>query len=99
MVAVITDALDRRVTSSGPVNLEFGTRRSLLEAIAVLEQVLGHKVAVEHTDPRPGDIRDSQADQSRLRELFSDVSPVGFCEGLRATVQWFTKKLVDEPAR
>ncbi|MGH3922762.1 MAG: NAD-dependent epimerase/dehydratase family protein [Egibacteraceae bacterium] len=88
VTAVIADAVRRRVTSDGPVNLAFGSRRSLLAAIAELERVLGHAVEIRHTAPRPGDVRDSQADQTRLHELFPDIEPFGFIEGLRATVEW-----------
>ncbi|MFF7592614.1 NAD-dependent epimerase/dehydratase family protein [Kitasatospora purpeofusca] len=86
---VITDAVLRRVVSADPVNLAFGTRTSLLELVGELESVLGHPVEVAHTGPRPGDVRDSQADNARLRELFPDVRPVPLREGLERTAAWF----------
>ncbi|KJY30049.1 NAD-dependent epimerase/dehydratase family protein [Streptomyces sp. NRRL S-495] len=86
---VITDAVLRRVVSADPVNLAFGTRTSLLELVGELESVLGHAVEVAHTEPRPGDVRDSQADNARLRELFPDVRPVPLREGLERTAAWF----------
>lgn len=89
VVAVIVDALHREVTSDGPVNLAFGSRRTLLDVVGELGAVLGHEAQVAHTDPRPGDVRHSQADQTRLRALFPDVDPVSFEEGLAATVAWF----------
>jgi len=88
LTAVITEAVRRRVTSPTPVNLAFGSRRSLLEVVAELEQVLGRPLEVEHSPARTGDVRDSQADQRRLRELFPDVAPVEFADGLAATVGW-----------
>ncbi len=72
-----------------PVNLAFGTRVSLLELIDVLGKVLGRDLERHHTEPRSGDVRDSQADQTRVRAMFPDVEPVGLEEGLRATVEWF----------
>ncbi|MDY0816407.1 NAD-dependent epimerase/dehydratase family protein [Kitasatospora purpeofusca] len=86
---VITDAVLRRVVSADPVNLAFGTRTSLLELVGELESVLGRPVEVAHTEPRPGDVRDSQADNARLRELFPDVRPVPLREGLERTAAWF----------
>lgn len=86
---VITDAIVRRVTSPTPVNLAFGGRLSLLEAIEVLERILGKTVARAHQDPRAGDVRDSQADQTRLRGLFPHIEPMDFEDGLRRTVDWF----------
>jgi UDP-glucose 4-epimerase len=89
VVRVLAAAVVQRVAAEGPVNLAFGSRRTLLEAITVLEQVLGHPVEVAHVDPRPGDVRHSQADQARFRSLFPDIEPVGFEDGLRHTVDWF----------
>ena len=86
---VITDAIVRRVTSPTPVNLAFGGRLSLLEAIEVLEGILGKTVVRAHQEPRAGDVRDSQADQTRLRGLFPHIEPVDFEDGLRRTVDWF----------
>lgn len=89
LVEVIGDALARRVTSETPVNLAFGGRASLLEAIEVLERILGHPLERRHEPTRPGDVRDSQADQTRLRALVPEVQPVPFEEGMRRTVAWF----------
>jgi len=86
---VITDAIVRRVTSPTPVNLAFGGRLSLLEAIEVLERILGKTVVRAHQESRAGDVRDSQADQTRLRGLFPHIEPVDFEDGLRRTVDWF----------
>ncbi len=41
VIAVLSDAIHRKVTDPEPVNLAFGTRVSLLELIDVLEKVLG----------------------------------------------------------
>jgi UDP-glucose 4-epimerase len=46
----------------------------------------------KHVDPRPGDVRDSQADQTRLRHLFPGVPPMPLDEGLRRTVDWFRRR-------
>ncbi|PLS76127.1 MAG: GDP-mannose 4,6-dehydratase [Actinobacteria bacterium] len=90
VTAVIADAVHRRVTSETAVNLAFGGRFSLIEVIAYLEQVVGHPLERQHHEPRPGDVRDSQADQTTLRALFPDIKPIELDEGLRRTVDWFT---------
>jgi UDP-glucose 4-epimerase len=79
------------VTDPDPVNLAFGTRVSLLELIDLLGDVIGHPLPCRHTEPRAGDVRDSQADQSRIRRLFPDIEPVALEAGLQATVEWFRK--------
>jgi UDP-glucose 4-epimerase len=86
---VIADAVARGVTSTTPVNLAFGTRTDLLTLIAELEAILGQSLAVEHVEPRPGDVKHSQADSTRLQELFPDIVPTALPDALRATVDWF----------
>jgi UDP-glucose 4-epimerase len=86
---VLVDAVRRGVTSSTPVNLAFGTRTDLLSLVAELEAVLGTRLTVEHTEARAGDVKHSQADATRLRELFPDVVPTALPDALRATVEWF----------
>ncbi|HET7487417.1 MAG TPA: NAD-dependent epimerase/dehydratase family protein [Acidimicrobiales bacterium] len=92
VAAVLAEAVGRRVTSPRPVNLAFGTRVSLLELVAELEDVLGRPLEITHLPPRTGDVRASQADQTRLRELFPDARPVTLRDGLAATVDWFRSR-------
>jgi UDP-glucose 4-epimerase len=93
VAAVLADAVERRVTAPAPVNLAFGSRRSLLEVIEALERVHGRRVTVEHMAPRAGDVRHSQADDRRLRSLFPSAEPVAFETGLSETVEWFERQL------
>lgn len=86
---VLADAAIRGVSDLDPVNLAFGSRTSLNSLIGLIGDALGTQPQVTHTDPRAGDVRDSQADNSRLRALFPDVEPVPLVEGVRATVEWF----------
>jgi UDP-glucose 4-epimerase len=86
---VLRAAIHRGVTHEEPVNLAFGTRTNLLELIELLERLMGHPLEVEHTPPRVGDVRHSQADSTRLRKLFAEVEPVGLEPALRATLEWF----------
>jgi UDP-glucose 4-epimerase len=86
---ILTRAVTGRVRCDQPVNLAFGGRYDLLTVLDLLEGILGHRVTRKHVDPRPGDVRDSQADRARLEGLFPDVSPVPLEEGLRRTVEWF----------
>ena len=89
----VTDILARaavdKVSSDMPVNLAFGSRRTLLDVISELEAILGRQLPVEHLPARVGDVRESQAGNDRLRGLFADAEPADFSEGLRATVDWF----------
>jgi len=89
VVDILVTSLLEATTTATAVNLAFGVRCSLLELVATLEEVLERPVTRHHVDPRPGDVRDSQADQTRLRALFPEARPVALVDGLRATVAWF----------
>ena len=92
VVRVLADALDRRVTADGPVNLAFGSQVTLLQVLAELERLLGRPVDRYHVDPRPGDVRHSQADATHLAGHFPGIEPVPFSEGLARTVAWFQQR-------
>lgn len=86
---LLTRAVTEQVASPEPVNLAFGTRTNLLDVVALLEQLLGTKLEREHLEARKGEVRHSQADNGRLRELFPSVEPVDLKTGLSRTVDWF----------
>lgn len=85
----ITEAVIHQVSDLDPFNLAFGTRTSLNGLIDELSGVLGFSPPVRYTATRAGDVRDSQADHSRLSERFPQVVPVPLSEGLTRTVDWF----------
>jgi UDP-glucose 4-epimerase len=89
VTSVIRESLHRRVTHDDPVNLAFGTRTSLNDLLGLLEARLGRETRRDQLPPRDGDVRHSQADNSSLRRLFPDVTPIELEEGLAATVEWF----------
>ncbi|WP_030905997.1 NAD-dependent epimerase/dehydratase family protein [Streptomyces sp. NRRL F-5126] len=86
---VLTEALLRRIVEPHPVNLAFGTCMSLLDLITELEAATGRGARRKHTASRTSDVPHSQADSTRLRAVFPNVTPVPIQEGLRATASWF----------
>lgn len=93
LCAVVHDAIQRKVYSPDPVNLAYGTNTSLLELVALLEGQLGRPLEKRFTEPRVGDVKASQADSSRIRELFPTVEPVTLEVGAAATITWFTQQV------
>ena len=89
VTGVLATAALKGVTADRPVNLAFGTRTSLLAVIAHLEHLFDRPLEVQHVEPRSGDVRDSQADNTRLHQLFPNTRPVEFRDGLAATLAWF----------
>lgn len=86
---VLVEAVTNRVWYRGPVNLAFGSRTSLRELIALLEEVSGRTVAIDRQPARTGDVRDSQADNSILRRLFPQAQSEPLRCGLDQTLRWF----------
>jgi UDP-glucose 4-epimerase len=87
-VEVLADCVERRVVSDDPVNLAFGTRTSVNEAVALISEVLGRELEIIHQAPRPGDVRHSQASNAALLALFPTVVPISLRAGLSTTVSW-----------
>jgi UDP-glucose 4-epimerase len=85
---VLTRTVTERVIAPEPVNLAFGSRIDLLALVDLMGDLMGRPLAVAHLAARVGDVRDSQADGSKVRALFPDLEPVSLTEGLRATIDW-----------
>jgi len=69
------------------VNVGTGGRVSLLEVVATLNATLGTSLEPEFRPSRAGDVRDSQASLTRVRELLGYEPEVDFAEGLRRTLR------------
>jgi nucleoside-diphosphate-sugar epimerase len=70
-------------------NVACGQRHTLLELVAILNNILGSHSTSIHTAPRPGDVRHSLADLTAAQEALSYRAGVDFHEGLRRTVAWY----------
>ena len=91
VVDVLVDALDRRVSLDSPVNLAFGKRISLLEVLNQMEELLGVVPKVIFTEPRVGDVTNSENDPTLLRSVFSSIRPVAMNQALEQTVAWLSE--------
>jgi UDP-glucose 4-epimerase len=98
VTSVLSAAALHRVTHDRPVNLAFGTRCDLVHVLDELGVILGRPIPRHHVPARPGDVRDSQADQAPLRQLFPSARPTSLREGLQRTVQWFRQQRAAHPA-
>lgn len=86
---VLLDACERQLSHPEPVNLAFGTNTTLLALVSKIEEAAGLTAEVQHREPRPGDVKHSQADNAVLRSLFPQIAPVSLEQGLAETVAWF----------
>ena len=92
-VANVVDGVLRAVESPRAVgqviNLATGGRVSLNRLLAIVQELAGTNLEPRYGPPRPGDVRDSQADISKAQRLLDFRVIVPLEEGLRQTLAWF----------
>ena len=69
-----------------------GGRITLNQAWAALQKIEGVRIDPVYGPPRPGDVRDSQADVTRAVAELGHAPRYSFEEGLRLTLEWYRKK-------
>ena len=79
---------------SGAFNIASGTRVTINRLAALLDEVSGLAVKVEHAPPRKGDVRHSLADVSAARAAFGFDPIVTLETGLREYMAWAQGALV-----
>lgn len=75
--------------AGGVYNVARGDRVSVNELAETLMSIMDKDIRPVHEAARPGDVRDSQADSTRARELLGWEPGTTFDEGLRKTVEFF----------
>jgi nucleoside-diphosphate-sugar epimerase len=71
------------------INVAGGGRISLLEVLRTLQNILRKEVAPAFGPPREGDVRDSQADIHKARQMLGYEPRTPLEDGLRRTVDWY----------
>jgi len=74
------------------INVACGERVSLLEILEILYGLAGRRVAPRFEPSRPGDVRDSLADITLVKELVGYEPTVSFPVGLSRTLDHFRRK-------
>ena len=95
-ISNITDANIKAAQTTfglgGVANVANGERVSLNELFEVMKKVTGRDdVLPIYEAPRKGDVKHSQADNSRAREWFGYEKLVGLEEGIAKTIDWWKK--------
>jgi UDP-glucose 4-epimerase len=99
LVSVLADAALKKVASPSPVNLAFGTRTTIVDLAKKIGLISGRSIDLQFVRVRPGDVRDSQADNRRLRTLMPEARDSDLDSGLRTTINWFSSGKADFPGR
>jgi nucleoside-diphosphate-sugar epimerase len=74
-------------------NVACGDRITVNSMLQQINQITGKDIAPIYGDPRAGDIKHSQADITRARNLLSYEPKISFMEGLRHTIEWYRENL------
>lgn len=79
-------------TKEGIFNIACGKRITVNKLVTDLNKIMNTDIEPLYTNPRPGDVRHSQADISKAEEALSYRVEVDFKEGLRKTVACFRRQ-------
>jgi nucleoside-diphosphate-sugar epimerase len=70
------------------INVATGGRISLNQLLQAMNEIIGTNIAPAYAEGRVGDVRDSQADITKARQLLGYAPLVTLEEGLRRTLDW-----------
>jgi len=91
-VANVVDGVLRACTAPSAageaINVACGTRISLNELLRVMNGIVGTNVQPIYESERAGDVKDSQADITKAKELLDYTPSVSLEKGLRHTLDW-----------
>ncbi len=78
-------------------NIATGRRVTLNETFAILQKITGYAGRPKYGPDREGDIKHSLADISKAESGLGFKPIVDFEEGLRRTVEWYRRAVVEHP--
>lgn len=88
LAAVLAAAVTNAGLHGQVLNVGTGRQYSLLVLVQALERIAGRSVFCRHAPARPGDIRHSYAQNTRLKQLLGFVPDTPLEEGLRRLYAW-----------
>lgn len=93
----VADAVEANWLALGPrgagqvFNIGGGSRSSVNQVLACLEEILGRPIRRDGHPPQPGDVRHTWADTTRAREVLGFSPRVSLREGLTRQVEWLRR--------
>ena len=97
-VANVVDGVLRACHAPGAsgevINVATAGRISLNQLFAIVKREVGSSLEPDYSNPRAGDVRDSQADIGKAQRLLGYTPIVSFEEGLGRTVKWYRESMV-----
>jgi nucleoside-diphosphate-sugar epimerase len=91
-VANVVDGVLRACTAPNAageaINVACGLRISLNDLLTVMNGIVGTQLQAIYKEERAGDVRDSQADIAKAKDLLGYAPIVSLEDGLRHTLEW-----------
>jgi len=79
------------------INVATGGRVSLNQLYAAVRDHVGATIDPIYAETRAGDVKDSQADITKARQLLGYTPTVGLEEGLQHTLEWCRSESASVP--
>lgn len=86
---IFVETINEVRTWSGPINLAYGRSMTLLDVVEELRAYFP-ELKVKFSEQRPGDVKHSQNNPTKLKSYFPEVDPVNFRDSFRETIQWMS---------
>ncbi|MBI5571351.1 MAG: SDR family oxidoreductase [Desulfomonile tiedjei] len=87
-------ALDAPADACGAAyNVGRGDQATLLELLAILQDLLGTAITPCHEPPRAGDVMHSRADTSRAQQVLGFSAKLDLRQGLEQCIEWYRNNL------
>lgn len=93
VVDLLLKASEAQGVSGKVFNAGNGGRYTLNDAWRLLQSIEGVELAARYGPPRPGDVRDSQADTTAAVSALGHAPRFSFEQGLRLTLDWYRADL------
>jgi len=97
LVEAVLRSLGTKNVSGEIMNLASGKKTTVNELLEKIKALQGSGIEPLRAAARPGDIRFSYADISKIRELLRYEPRVSLEEGLRETIRWFRERNGSQP--
>jgi UDP-N-acetylglucosamine/UDP-N-acetyl-alpha-D-glucosaminouronate 4-epimerase len=96
VVGLLLKAADTPGVSGRVFNAGNGNRYTLNETWQLLQKIEGVNLPATYGPPRPGDVRDSQADITAAVQELGHAPRFTFEQGLRLTLEWYQKHAAEK---
>lgn len=85
-------AVTRDQVSGEVFNVACGKGYDLLDLVKIVNEILGKNMKPKFTEPRPGDVKHTLSDITKMKKLLKLDPKVDFVLGLRKTIEYFKSK-------